>query len=233
MRENERGEKTEYVYNLLKEMIFGWKLEPGQKVNISNLAREFNVSAIPLREALSRLHSDKLVIFEPNKGYRVSEILTHRQMKELSEARLLMEIHAVRSIIRTNKSTIGVADQLKKLNDEMRRVDTTASYKEILNFVHFDQQFHRKLMTAGGNAFLAEAYNGLHCHLHIARFYHVLGYVDQKDATDEHQEIIEAIRTRDIYRAEEAVGNHIRFVTRRLLQDEPGTFPSLEKRGLI
>lgn len=234
MSENERGEKTEYVYSLLKEMIFGWKLEPGQKVNISSMARHFNVSAIPLREALSRLHSEKLVIFEPNKGYRVSEILTPVQMRELSEARLLLELRAVLNIIRLNTNTFGVADQLQQLNDAMKQVNTASSYKEILDFVHYDQQFHGTLMKAGGNAFLVEAYNGLHCHLHIARFYHVRGYVDQKDATDEHHEIIESIKTRDIYRAEEAISNHIRFVTKRLLQnDEPERFFSAGLRGLV
>jgi len=231
MRENERGEKTEYVYNLLKEMIFGWKLEPGQKINISNLTREINVSAIPFREALSRLHSEKLVIFEPNKGYRVSEILTRRQMLELSDARILLELHAVRNIIRMN--AIDVIVPLQKLTEAMQRVDTTSSYKEILKFVHFDQLFHQTLMQSGGNSFLNEAYKGMHCHFHIARFYHVRGAVDQSDATNEHLEIIEAIKTRDIYRAEEAVSNHIRFVTKRLLRDEPNHIPGADLRGSL
>lgn len=231
MKENERGEKTEYVYNLLKEMIFGWRLAPGQKINISNLTREINVSAIPCREALSRLHSEKLVIFEPNKGYRVSEILSRRQMLEMSEARTLLELQAVRNLIRMN--AIHVVEPLLELTEAMKRVDTKSSYKEILKFVHFDQQFHQKLVESGGNTFLLEAYKGMHCHFHIARFYHVRGAVDQTDATDEHMEIIEAIKTRDIYRAEEAVNNHIRFVTQRLLRDEPDRLPGVGIRGSV
>ena len=231
MRENERGEKTEYVYNLLKEMIFGWKLAPGQKINISNLTREINVSAIPCREALSRLHSEKLVIFEPNKGYRVSDILTRRQMLEMSEARTLMELHAIRNLIRAN--AVDVVDQLQELNEAMKQLDTTSSYREILKFVHYDRQFHLKLVQNGGNTFLLEAYNSMHCHFHIARFYHVRGAVDQTDATNEHMEIIEAIKTRDIYRAEEAVANHIRFVTQRLLRDEPEALPRAVTRGSV
>jgi DNA-binding GntR family transcriptional regulator len=58
IKEKERGETTEYVYNLLKEKIFEWDLSPGQKINISHLTREINISAIPLREALSRLNSE-------------------------------------------------------------------------------------------------------------------------------------------------------------------------------
>ncbi|WP_209811579.1 GntR family transcriptional regulator [Ammoniphilus resinae] len=215
-KENERGETTEYVYNLLKERIFGWSLSPGQKINISLLAREFNVSAIPLREALSRLHSQKLVHFEANKGYWVSDILDKQQMKEMFEARALMETYAIRQIIRANR--LEIIHELSEITEKMYSVDTRHSYKEVLDFVHLDQKFHSILMKAGGNTFLSEAYEGMYCHLHIARFYYVRGEVDQRDAAAEHREIIDAIRTRDIYRAEEAVASHIHDVSKRLLE---------------
>ncbi|MGG0453806.1 GntR family transcriptional regulator [Priestia megaterium] len=217
IKEKERGETTEYVYNLLKEMIVQWRLSPGEKINISHLTREINISAIPLREALSRLHSEKLVILEPNKGYRVSDILDNDNMVKMLEARILMETHAVQNIIRNNH--INVTEKMAQLTEQMSSMVIGSSYKKVLEFTHLDEQFHYTLLNAAGNPFLSEAYEGMHCHLHIARFYHVKGKVDQKQAPAEHMEIIEAIRTRDIYRAEMAIINHIQDSGHRLLDN--------------
>ncbi|MGG0792234.1 GntR family transcriptional regulator [Peribacillus simplex] len=122
IKEKERGETTEYVYNLLKEKIFEWDLSPGQKINISHLTREINISAIPLREALSRLNSENLVILEPNKGYRVSDILDTENMAKMLEARILLETHAVRNIIRLNN--VSVTEEMAALTDEMFSTNT-------------------------------------------------------------------------------------------------------------
>lgn len=214
LKGKERGETTEYVYNLLKEMIFEWRLPPGKKINISHLAQEIDVSTIPLREALSRLNSDKLVAFEPNKGYRVSDILDADQMVAMLDVRVLLEIHAIKSLIRLNK--IRITEAMIQINEMMSSMKIGSSYKEVLNFVNLDQKFHYCMFIAVGNDFLNEAYKGMHCHLHIARFYHVRGEVDQKEAALEHMEIIEAIRTRDIYRAEIAVTKHIHDAKSRL-----------------
>lgn len=215
-KETEKGIRSEYIYNYLKEKIFGWELSPGEKINIDHLSRELNVSPIPLREVLSRLHSEKLVLFEPNKGYRVSGILDNDEMTEMLEARILIETHSVRSLIRSNR--LSVLDELIPLCERISSIKMGDSYKEVLEFNHLDQLFHCTMVQAAGNSFLTDAYVGMHCHLHIARFYHVRGEVDQREASAEHQEIIEAIRMRDIYRAEEAVSNHIRDAKNRLLE---------------
>ncbi|MFP3510614.1 FCD domain-containing protein [Peribacillus sp. SIMBA_075] len=142
-------------------------------------------------------------------------------MAKMLEARILLETHAVRNIIRLNN--VSVTEEMAALTDEMFSTNTGASNKKILDFTHLDHQFHHAIMNAGGNPFLFEAYKGMHCHLHIGRFYHVKGEIDQKDAPSEHMEIIEAIRTRDVYRAEIAISSHIqdsidRYNTWKLLR---------------
>lgn len=214
-----QGMTTEYVYDLLKEMIFGWKLPPGQKININHLAKTFNISTIPLREALSRLHSTKLVVFEPNKGYRVSDILSRKGMEDLLEARVLMETNAVRQIIRAEGKHQKVAEQLNQIHQKICSIQLGTFDKEVLEFNQLDRQFHAHLMQAAENAFLFEAYEGMHCHLHIARFYHLRGAVDKEETVVEHADIIEAIRTRDVYRAENAVSKHIEDAKYRLLEN--------------
>ncbi|WP_186763893.1 GntR family transcriptional regulator [Planomicrobium sp. CPCC 101079] len=215
LRKESDQESTTHVYRILKEMIFGWKLEPGEKINISKLALKLNVSTIPLREALSRLNSEKLVVLERNKGYRVSDILTETEMKDLSQARILFEGNAVTAIIRNNNA--GIYRELIEITNAMSSINTEESYFKILEFVQTDEKFHSKIMEAGGNPILFEAYTRLYSHLHIARFYHSRGSVDKTEAVGEHFEIIEALKTRDLYRALEAVDAHLNGSRERLL----------------
>ncbi|WML50788.1 GntR family transcriptional regulator [Neobacillus sp. PS3-12] len=213
--EKERGETTEYVYSLLKERIFEWSLAPGQKINIRTLSQELNISPIPLREALSRLNSERLVILEPNKGYHVSDILDDGNIKKMLDARILMETYAVQTIIRNND--LEIIENLSRLNEQMISINYGSTNKNALFFTNLDEQFHSSIMKACGNDFLYEAYKGMHCHLHIARLYHIKNKVDQEEAPSEHQEIIESIQTRDIYRAERAIFKHIKDSLYRLL----------------
>lgn len=198
--------KTKEVYNLLKEMIYIGKLAPGNKININQLSREFNISSIPLREALSRLHADNLVILEPNRGYKVSDILNKKQFENLMETRILMEVFAVRKMIRYNN--LSFVDDLERITKEMKRMKIGESEEKIIEYYRLDKEFHHLLIKGADNDVLYESYERTNCHLHMARFF-LKGYLGQNEAVIEHNEIIEGIRTRDIYRAEAAITTHI------------------------
>lgn len=211
----ERGVAGEYVYDIIKGMILGWDLAPGQKININSLSKEINISPIPLREALSRLHSEKLVGFEPNKGYRVSDILDDKSMSDLLEARLLIELYAIRTVIQFNR--LYILEELRELNEQLSSPKESVFQEEFLEFSNLDRAFHLTIIRAADNPFLLEAYEGMHIHFHQARFYHIRGGIDRHEGVEEHLEIIESIQTRDVYRAELAVTNHIKGAKNRLL----------------
>ena len=211
-----KQEATDYAYNFLKEMIFEWQLPPGEKININQIAHSIKVSTIPIREALTRLSVEKLTISEHNKGYRVSEILDSKSMRDMLEVRILLESNAIERIIRSNN--MSLLPELAKLTEEMALVETEKSYKKVIEFVRLDDQFHHLLMVSSGNYFLTEAHTSLYSHLHIARFYHIRGEVDQEEAVREHEEIIESIKTRDIFKALDAVSTHVRNVRNRVLE---------------
>src|SRR5262245_65879526 len=58
----------------LAEDIISGELEPGSKLKLNALSKRYGVSAIPLREALSRLASSGLVEIEDQRGYRTSSV---------------------------------------------------------------------------------------------------------------------------------------------------------------
>ena len=66
--------KGDIVTELLREMITTGELPPGKELRQRDLARHFNVSPTPIREALRRLESEGLVGSELHRGSRVAEI---------------------------------------------------------------------------------------------------------------------------------------------------------------
>ena len=56
------------VYEALRKDILGGKLKPGQKIIMSDVAKKFKLSEIPVREAIRRLESDGFVKFTPHIG---------------------------------------------------------------------------------------------------------------------------------------------------------------------
>lgn len=213
--EKEHGEKSDYAYNLIKEKIFSWEYKPGQKLNVSKVSKEMKISPIPLREALSKLQSSKLVELIPNKGYQITNILDDTSMKSLAEFRLLIESSAIKTIIRNNK--VDCLPKLIEINEQIKQIKIGGSYKEILMFNNLDSMFHLLLVENSGNKFLIESYENLFCHLHIARFYYTRGSVDQFEAMGEHEKIIESIQTRDLEYALANINDHILGGLNRLL----------------
>jgi DNA-binding GntR family transcriptional regulator len=67
--------KQELVYRSLRDAIMRCELAPGQRLVIDELARRLRVSAIPVREALHLLTSERLVVNVPHVGATVAPIV--------------------------------------------------------------------------------------------------------------------------------------------------------------
>ncbi len=83
------------VYTTLREAIVHLDLEPGKKLGLIELARQFGVSPTPIRQALRLLQRDGLVVTAPRRGARVAE-LTHEELEEIQCLRLGIETRLAR-----------------------------------------------------------------------------------------------------------------------------------------
>jgi DNA-binding GntR family transcriptional regulator len=88
--------RAEMLYERFKQCIIDRQWLPGQQLNIDRLAREYNVSITPVREALARLAADKLVVATQHRGYTVAPPPSTARMAELFAVRLLLEPPAAR-----------------------------------------------------------------------------------------------------------------------------------------
>lgn len=182
-------------------------LPQGARVVIGTLAQEFGMSLIPVREALARLHAERLVTFEANKGYRVSAPPDNDELQELFAARLGLELGAL-------EITIGhvpekVLDELRDMNTQMGRKSYGVSFDDYIEFVQLNAAFHEKLLGLSANSFLIAAYRQLGYQSRITQTLHGRGIPDIDRLVSEHTQIIDALSNQSYEGARRALRAHI------------------------
>ena len=202
-----RNGLVEQVGDALRELIIDQALAPGERLNITALARQLGVSDTPVREALGRLQSERLLTFEAYVGYTVLPLPTPERLNELLDLRHLLEGYAAR----TGAPRVSSAqlDRMRHALAGMEAVQAGPTFSESKEHVAHDHAFHIVIVQASANSILLEMYQSLNLHMHLSRLYYGRGVADLERARREHQLILEAYESKDAGAAEEAVLAHI------------------------
>lgn len=147
-----KGQATQAVYNTLRGEILTLALKPGQYLEETLLEKRFGVSRTPIREALIRLQSDRLVRFSPNRGHYV-ETVSFDDVPKMFEA-LDLQQAAVLQLAAARRSEAHIGE-LQQINDAYRKAGARNDHRAMAELNH---EFHLVLAKAGGNSFLAEFY---------------------------------------------------------------------------
>lgn len=194
----------EEVYTAIHAQLMSHKIPPGGRIAVDSLVRELGVSQTPIREALSQLEAQGLVVKTHLIGYCAAHQLDKRRLDELYELRLLLEpVAARRAASNMDDSAIGA---LEALHQQMKGIKGTDVRRRYSEFAIADGNFHN-LIACSGNSLIQEALFRLHTHAHLFRlFFHSTA---TGDAISEHEHILVAITGRDSRAAESAMQNHI------------------------
>ncbi len=200
---------------LLEDIISG-KLAPGQKINEPALARTYQVSRGPLREALRHLEGLHLIRRTPRTGSRVVT-LSHAELVETYEAREAMEGMAARlAAERMPEEEIRAIQTL--LEQHRRQIADNAGRQYFQHEGDFD--FHYRVIKSSGNDYLVNLLCGELYHL-IRMYRQRSGRIAWRPqrALSEHQMILNAIRDRDGEYAEMLMRRHISTARKNLEQE--------------
>jgi DNA-binding GntR family transcriptional regulator len=202
------------VYNAIYSQLMSHKIAPGGRISVDNLVRELGVSQTPIREALSRLEAQGLVVKTHLIGYSAADQLNRPRLEQLYELRLLLEpFAAAKAAHNMPDESIDALEAMAQRMTALEAEDAQAAYGQ---FAQRDSEFHELIATGCGNDLVREALSNLHTHVHLFRlFYHARA---TSEANDEHARIIAALRKRDADAAAEAMRCHIersreRFMT--------------------
>lgn len=207
---------TDRAYTLLRGGIIDLGFLPGSKLRIEHLSDVFDVSPTPVREALNRLSAEGLVTQEPYRGFRVSDLLNHSELRQLLLAREVIEVAAVQRII-VSENSFELAE-LRSLT-ELMGVLASESELDIKAFNAADAKFHRLTVAAAGNRFLVLALDALHAHAQIARHYQGKSAEEARVSNDEHRQMLSSIERGDSAAACTQVSAHIGRVISGLTQE--------------
>jgi DNA-binding GntR family transcriptional regulator len=138
------------------DVVFG-RLRPGQKLRLEGLKETYGVSISTLREILSRLTAEGLVIAEGRRGFEVPPV-SIENLKELAELRLLLESHAMQvSFENADVEWEGrVVSAHHKLASTERLMEQGIG--ELEQWKRYDGEFHQALISNCGSRVLMDAH---------------------------------------------------------------------------
>lgn len=200
-----RAALHEQICDAIRERIILGEYQPGRRLNIDQLARDMGVSTTPVREALARLISERLVQFQSNRGYSVTPPPDAEWMSDLFEVRRLVEPYAAG--VGASRADPSLLAEMEGFQARLAALDMK-DIRSIHKYIQLNQRFHNLIVDSAGNRPLSEQYKMLSYHAQIALIY-ALGLNDIPQVLDEHVPIIDAYRACDGPAAESAMRQHI------------------------
>jgi DNA-binding GntR family transcriptional regulator len=206
-----RRSLTSAVAERLREMIIRGEIPEGAQLRQDVIATQFHVSRIPVREALRQLDAEGLISIVPNRGAVVPE-LSPDDIEELFAIRALLEPEVLKSSIPhlTQADFAKAESVLKKFSGELRREEHIAEWG-VLNW-----EFH-SILYSGANRprFMSVIRNVNHNGERYTRLQLYLTH-GMKRANEEHHQILELCRKREIVAACKLLRQHIQHAGQSL-----------------
>lgn len=180
------------IYASLRRQVITGQYRPGQRLVEGELARSWGVSKSPLREALKALQHEGLVEAIPRRGYVVTPI-TVKQVQDLFDLRFVLEREAAARAARS-----ATPEQLEEIQRLVGTPYVVGDLESQSRFLAQNKAFHLAVARVTGNQRLVAVLERLLDELE--RLFHLgLDVKDRaQDMVREHEELIAAIRARDI-----------------------------------
>lgn len=190
----------ELVAAALREAITTGQLRGNQPLPQDEIAAQFKVSHIPVREALRQLEAEGLVTYQANRGATVTA-LTPGEITEIYQIRSILETAALRrAVAHLSPAELARAGQIL---DQAERTTDGAEWGSL------DVEFHRTIYDLDDRPRLKELIEGLLRRVDRYWLSHglMLKYRDTFDR--EHRELLTAVASGDAARAAEVLDAHL------------------------
>ncbi len=194
--------KREVAYAALRNAIQSGRLAPGERLIISRLANELELSDVPVREALFQLEAEGLVFNRPHVGSIVAEI----------DAKDVLDVYMVSAIVEGAAAAWAVAhltdEDLAALDHLLQAMDEAVAAGDLDAFAAHDRAFHRALYRRSPSERLLAIIDELWNTKERARTAfpaRARGAESQR----EHRAIMAAVRARDPVAAERQMRDHL------------------------
>lgn len=211
---------TSAIYRQLRAGILSTQFLPGQKLNVSQLAKDYSVSLASIREGLSRLVADGLVEAIDNRGFFVTPV-SEQDLSDLTRTRIDIESLALRRSIQHGDSewAQSIVSAFEQMESHPRREPSGSALNEA--WIRAHEHFHRALVSACGSTWLLNFRDSLYEHSERYRRLSIPLQTETRDITAEHRAILDAAVRRDEQAATEALASHFNTTMQFALSSNP------------
>ena len=205
------------MYETLRTELLNCQLTPGSKLKMIDLADRFSASQSVVREALTRLAEQGLVVATPQRGFRVRD-LSVEDIAQLTEARVEIEAVALRLAIQRGDihwetSVLSTHHLLE--GTPVAHAD--GSFNEEWPVRHRD--FHGALLSGCGNRRIDDVAGALRDGSELyRRWYWALTDDHRRDLAGEHRRLKDLALARDADAAISLLGDHIQRAPLQLIE---------------
>ncbi len=206
---SETASASSIVFEALRKAIIQGQLEEGEPLRQDEIAKLFNTSRIPVREAISRLEEQGLVRTRRYKGAVVTE-LSPRETEEIFNLRALLEPEIIRNAVPQMTAAV--------LASAREKCAAFSASTDPMEWGDLNRDFHETLYGASDLAFFKEvARNAIDRVERQIRAQLVMSNGMER-AGREHDEIIDACEAADADRAADLTRLHIEGAKASLLK---------------
>jgi DNA-binding GntR family transcriptional regulator len=209
-----RWPAADALYTALRERILSGTLPPGIELRQETLARQFGVSRVPMREALSRLRAEGMIILRPQRGFAVTS-LDEAEIIEIFELRMVLEQHALEIAARLHSDAdVRAAERFLHAMEKLDLRDLS----QVPIWLDFNHAFHTALVAASNRHRLTNITCTLRDSVepYIRMEFHLTRSLDK--AIEEHRPLFEAFAGRDEKQAGVISRAHCKNALDRLLE---------------
>jgi DNA-binding GntR family transcriptional regulator len=199
----ERTTLSEAAHQSIRGDIITGILAPGSKLVVSTLAHSLRLSATPINEALAGLEREGLVTCFPHRGYFVRTVIPEDIEKTYS-VREAFELLAVRHAAKTSDPLV-----VARLSGILRQARQSLRDNDMSRFSDLDLEFHRVIWNSLDNSLATRVGEliGVQIRLLVATTARAPGRF--RGAFEEHNEIYQAIKSREPGRAARSMKTHL------------------------
>ncbi|MBM7633035.1 GntR family transcriptional regulator [Geomicrobium sediminis] len=210
--------KSDEIYSKLKEDIITGVLTPGEKLSFRKVAQNYNVSMMPVREAMTRLHVQDLITIN-KKTIRIKK-LTASEVEDIFQMRFKLEAMAV------EKAMFNIGDQEK---DEL--LNTVAAMDRMRHqpaeWQKLNKQFHLQLYRYANSKILQSTLENLWSSVEAYMHLYVVSRSTDHTLDISHKEHLELIYL--VYRKEAA--QSVDLLYRHLMNTKQVILQELKQLG--
>lgn len=207
----ESAPAAQRIYDILRERIVSLELPPGATLSRVELAKEFDVSLTPIREAMQRLEQDGLIRIIPQSKTVVTKIDV-AQLYEVHFLRVAVEAEVARRLAETPDPAL-----LKKARAILTMQETLIdNLEEISLFNDLDEAFHQTLFAGVGQMNLHAMLKAKAGHLSRLRRLDLPKEGKVRKIMRGHWAVLEAIEAGNPLAAQEAMRDHLAGSVKRI-----------------